>query len=70
MKSQTITVQGMSCGHCVKRVEQAARALAGVDQASVDLNAKRLSVTFNEATISAEAIVAAVSAAGYPAKAD
>ena len=34
---RNFSVEGMTCGHCVRSVEQAVAALAGVTSASVDL---------------------------------
>lgn len=34
---RNFSVEGMTCGHCVRSVEQAVSALAGVTSASVDL---------------------------------
>ena len=35
--SQTFTIAGMTCGHCVARVETALRAVAGVTSVVVSL---------------------------------
>lgn len=44
----TLTVQGMTCGHCEKAVKSAVSGLAGVANVSVDLDEKLVSITFNE----------------------
>lgn len=61
MDTITLQVQGMTCGHCAKTVETRARAVAGVEQATVDL--KRATLTVRGG--SRDALVAAVRAAGY-----
>lgn len=62
----TITVEGMSCGHCEQSVEEALRGVNGVSDASADNEA-------GEATVEGEAdvdsLVAAVEDAGYSASA-
>ena len=39
--STTYTIEGMTCGHCVARVETALRAVTGVTAASVSLTPPR-----------------------------
>ena len=34
----TVTIQGMSCQHCVASVVKALQAIPGISQVSVDLN--------------------------------
>lgn len=63
MKNITLTVEGMSCGHCSARVEKALNAIEGVS-AKVDLEAKSASVTYPEA-VTVDALKAAVTDAGY-----
>lgn len=41
---QVLYVQGMSCGHCKKAVEQAALGVPGVTEAVVDLELNTLTV--------------------------
>lgn len=60
----TITVEGMSCGHCESTVEDALREVSGVTDVTVDRETNRASVD-GEADVSA--LVAAVEAAGYAA---
>ena len=59
-----IHVEGMMCAHCKARVEQALKAVAGVEHAEADLDAKIATVT---GTADRAALVAAVKAAGYEA---
>ncbi len=61
-------VDGMSCGHCVGRVEKALAATAGVVEAKVDLDSGTAEVRFGAET-DADRIAAAITDAGYPAQA-
>lgn len=61
-------VRGMTCGHCAKTVEQAARQVPGVTSAKVDLRAGKLMATYDPSTTSATDLAAAVSATGYEAE--
>jgi len=55
------------CGMCIDRIEDACYALQGVKSVEVDLEDKTVSVTFNDAKTSEEAIKIAVADAGYMA---
>lgn len=58
-------VEGLTCGHCVRTVEQAVSGVSGVESATVDLvpgGRSRLHVT---GTADREALVEAVSSSGY-----
>ena len=63
MRNYKIT--GMSCAACSARVERAVRAVAGISECSVNLLAGSMSVVGDA---SDEAIIAAVTAAGYGIK--
>ena len=56
-------VEGMSCGHCSQRVEEALNGIEGV-KAEVNLKKKTAYVTL-ENEVSDEALKAAVENAGY-----
>ncbi len=58
------TVTGMSCAACSARVEKAVKAVEGVSSCSVSLLTNSMGV---EGTASPEAVIAAVTAAGYGA---
>lgn len=62
-----LAIEGMSCGHCVGRVTKALTGIAGVEVMSVAVGSAQLGVTDNSA---AEAAVAALAEAGYPARSD
>ncbi|NNG23310.1 heavy metal translocating P-type ATPase [Telluria aromaticivorans] len=60
-----LTVDGMSCGHCVGRVTQAVQGIDAAAKVNVDLPSKRVTIDSGAAT---GLLVAAIGAAGYPAK--
>ena len=64
--STTITVEGMTCGHCEQTVEEALREVSGVTDATADREAKQASVDGDADTT---ALVQAVEDAGYTAHA-
>lgn len=63
MKAQELTIEGMSCGHCVMHVK---KALGGLPDVQVDdVQIGRAKVTVDETKVSREALTAAVEKAGY-----
>ena len=65
MESVTLNVQGMSCGKCVKSVENSVGAVNGVNEVAVDLQAAKVTVTFDEGVTSVEAIKETIEEQGY-----
>lgn len=60
--SQTISVLGMTCGHCEQRVEEALEEIEGIDSATADRTADSVTI---EGSADTEALAEAVEAAGY-----
>ena len=63
MKTLTLEIEGMSCGHCLNAVNRSLSALSGVVVQSVQLG--RATVAFDPDTIEAPRIAEAVELAGY-----
>src|SRR5215212_2757624 len=63
----TISVGGMDCASCVAHVEKAARRVAGVSDAAVNLARGRAVVRFDPARTDAGAVAEAITSSGYPA---
>lgn len=59
---QVFSVEGMSCGHCVKAVTQAVQSKDPAASVRVDLVAKEVGV---ESALSAEQVIEAISEEGY-----
>ena len=51
MVQKTFAVSGMKCPHCKAKVEDALRAVAGVQQAEVNLPAASVTVSYDEALV-------------------
>ncbi|MDL5592455.1 cation transporter [Pseudomonas kribbensis] len=62
---QVFSVEGMSCGHCVKAVTQAVQSKDPAASVRVDLAAKEVGV---ESALSAEQVIEAISEEGYAIK--
>uniref|UniRef100_UPI00403FB4D8 copper chaperone CopZ n=1 Tax=Candidatus Enterococcus willemsii TaxID=1857215 RepID=UPI00403FB4D8 len=65
---QTFAINGMSCQHCVGRVEKAVHELSGIKKVKVNLKKQNGVIKFDETETSAESIVAAINETGYEAK--
>ncbi len=61
-----LTVEDMSCGHCVGRVTKAVQSIDEAAKVSIDLPSKRVSI---DSDADLDRIVAAIDAAGYPVSA-
>lgn len=62
MKSETLTIQGMSCDHCVRAVKQAIEEVgAGVTRVEVG----QAEISYDETKISREKIILAIEEEGY-----
>ena len=64
MSTETYTVTGMTCGHCVSSVTEEVTQVPGVTDVDVDLATGGLTVT-SDAPVDDTAIQAAVEEAGY-----
>lgn len=65
MVEVTISVEGMSCGHCKAAVEEALGKLDGVTKAEVNLSAKNVTVQFDSSKISEATLKNEIEEAGY-----
>lgn len=61
--SLTLSVPGMTCGHCEAAVTKEVSSVAGVTAVEVDLDTKLVTVT--GAGLDRDAIVAAIDDAGF-----
>lgn len=62
--TETYTVSGMTCGHCVASVTKEVSQLAGVTAVDVDLATGAVTVQSSQ-PLDAEAVAEAVDEAGY-----
>jgi len=65
MEQIKLQVQGMSCGHCVKSVEDSVGALKGVNTVSVALDAGEVQVEFDPNAITIDNITEKIEDIGY-----
>jgi copper chaperone len=65
MSEQVLSVPDVMCDHCVSAIEGAVGALGGVERVKVDLEAKQVGVSFDDAETTLDQIVAAINGEGY-----
>ena len=67
MTETLLDVEGMTCGGCVRHVNQALNAVEGVAEVNVELREGRVLVKHG-ATVATDALQRALEKAGYPAR--
>lgn len=65
MRTETLKVDGMTCGGCVNAVTKALKAVDGVRAVAVSLKPGEARIEFDESTTSPEHLRAIVQQAGY-----
>lgn len=64
---QKFKIEGMTCSACQSHVQHAVEKLDGIEACNVNLLANSMEVSYNEASITENQIIEAVSKAGYKA---
>ena len=64
MAIHELQIEGMSCSHCVKTVDEALRAVPGVTRVEVQIGHARVETSD---AITKDALIYALAAADYPA---
>ena len=65
MTKQYISVPDISCNHCKMSIEGAVGALSGVEKVEVHIEPRTVDVDFDDASVSLDAIHAAIEEQGY-----
>lgn len=63
MENLTLQIDGMSCGHCVSRVEKTLSKLEGVDLRNVEVGSAEMS--YDPSRVSPDKILEAVDGLGF-----
>lgn len=64
----SLNVEGMSCQHCVNRIEKALGSLNGIESVKVSLEDKKVVVEYDGERISFETIKDVINDQGYEVK--
>ena len=65
MEKLSFKVDGMTCGGCVKSIQNALNEQNGINTAKADLDNASVEVEYDSALIAAAAIKAAIETAGF-----
>lgn len=65
MSATTLTVPGISCGHCKSAIEGAVGKLDGVRRAEVSVEEKTVTVDYDDQAVSLDTIRGAIIDEGY-----
>jgi copper chaperone len=65
MRSLTLSVPDISCGHCKTAIEGAVGELSGVDRVEVRIDAREVDVAFDDTALSPATIFGAIEDQGY-----
>ena len=65
MTTETISVPEIHCGHCKSSIEGALAPLDGVSHALVDIDARTVTVDYDDAAVSRDQLVSAIEEQGY-----
>jgi copper chaperone len=68
MEKVKLTVEGMSCDHCVRAVEGSVGELKGVSSVKVNLKDGTVDVEFNQQEVSLDKIKETIDDQGYDIK--
>ncbi|MGX7025980.1 copper chaperone CopZ [Vagococcus hydrophili] len=67
MTKQKIKIDGMSCGHCVGKIEKAVNELEGVEKIKVKLKEAEAKIKFDETKIPLDKVMEVITELGYEA---
>jgi len=65
LATETISVPEIHCDHCKASIEGALAAIGGVEGASVDISARTVTVTYDDASVNHGDLVEAIEQQGY-----
>jgi len=63
---ETFQVPDVHCEHCDRAIRTALEQIEGVETASVDLETKEVSVSFDDGRVARERLIEAIEEEGYP----
>ena len=65
MTTTTLSVPEIHCGHCKSSIEGALRPVTGVHEASVDIEGRTVTVSYDQATVDSGRLVELIEEQGY-----
>lgn len=68
MKTEVYNIEGMSCAACSSAVERVTRKLEGVKESNVNLTTAKMTISYDEGSVTPELIMEKVKRAGFTAE--
>lgn len=68
MKTDILSIHGMTCAACAQRIEKAMKKLPGIEEVSVNLAGEKLFIKYDDSNVSLDDIKRAVEKIGYEAQ--
>ena len=65
MATETISVPEIHCDHCKMSIEGALTSIGGVEGATVDIPARTVTVSYDEASVGRGELIEAIEQQGY-----
>ena len=65
MMTETISVPEIHCDHCKTSIEGALASIGGVEGATVDIPARTVTVSYDEASVGRGELIEAIEQQGY-----
>ncbi len=65
MTDKTLSIPGISCGHCKKTIENALSALPGVDKVEVAVDRKTVALRYDGSSATYQAVIANLDDQGF-----
>ena len=65
MTAKTLSVPGISCDHCKMSIEEAVSELVGVEKVEVDISARTVELSFDDAAVGLNQIIDTIEEVGY-----
>jgi copper chaperone len=65
LATETISVPEIHCDHCKTSIEGALRSIGGVQGATVDIPARTVTVTYDDASVDRGDLIKAIEQQGY-----
>lgn len=62
---ETILVEGMTCKHCEKSVNDALTKIEGVDKVEIDLDTGKVDVSFDGSLVTLDSLKETIDGQGY-----
>ncbi|WP_018922437.1 copper ion binding protein [Salsuginibacillus kocurii] len=68
MRKDTISVEGMTCGHCKSSVEEAVGKLEGVETVTADVDNNQVTIAFNDQKVDLAKVAEEIEDVGFDVK--